>query len=83
MPSRGNLFNIMCLDGGEVLSSMVLSQPSWTQVNEGQSFIYTREDVEEMVGSHNPGIEFYNEEDLGKEFYSHHDEPSLNFVSSK
>ena len=65
-----------------MLSSTVLSQPAWTQVNERQSFIYTREEVEEMVGSHNPGIQYYKEEDLGKEFYSHHDEPSLNFVSS-
>lgn len=62
---------------------MVLSQPAWTMVNERQSFIYTREEVEEMVESHNPGMRYHNEEDLRKEFYSHHDEPSLNFVSSK
>ena len=74
---------MLYLDKGFIISRMALSQPAWAEVNKAQSFMYTREEVEEKVQLYNPGFVHSNEDNLKKEFYSHHDEPSLNFVSFK
>ena len=66
-----------------MLNSLVLSQPEWSHINERGTFLYTKDDAEELRQLHNPSIQYSNEDQFGREFYSLNEESSLNFVSFK